>query len=101
MAYGGKPLPSLARVFWSVRIWAEGSEPCGWIFAIGVDPNSERLGVASLLLAEAVARFKAQGVPRIRTMVRRNDVPVLAFFRSNGFRGGPFVQLELDIEEVS
>jgi len=84
-----------------VRAFEFGSEPCGWIFAIGVDPNSERLGVASLLLAEAVARFKAQGVPRIRTMVRRNDVPVLAFFRSNGFRGGPFVQLELDIEEVS
>lgn len=74
----------------------------GWIFAdLGVDPGSERQGVASQLLAEAAARFKAQGVPRIRTMVRRNEVPVLAFFRSNGFRGGPFVQLELDIEEVS
>ena len=84
-----------------VRAFEFGSEPCGWIFAIGVDPNSERRGVASLLLAEAAARFQAQGVPRIRTMVRRNEVPVLAFFRSNGFRGGPFVQLELDIEEVS
>ena len=84
-----------------VRAFEFGSEPCGWIFAIGVDPNSERKGVASHLLAEAVARFKAQGVPRIRTMVRRNEVPVLAFFRSNGFRGGPFVQLELNIEEVS
>ena len=84
-----------------VRAFEFGSEPCGWIFAIGVDPSSERHGVASHLLAEAAARFKARGVPRIRTMVRRNDVPVLAFFRSNGFRGGPFVQLELDIEEVS
>jgi ribosomal protein S18 acetylase RimI-like enzyme len=84
-----------------VRAFEFGSEPCGWIFAIGVDPGSERQGVASLLLAEAAARFKGQGVPRIRTMVRRNEVPVLAFFRSNGFRGGPFVQLELDIEEVS
>ncbi len=84
-----------------VRAFEFGSEPCGWIFAIGVDPGSERHGVASQLLAEAAARFKAQGVPRIRTMVRRNEVPVLAFFRSNGFRGGPFVQLELDIEEVS
>lgn len=84
-----------------VRAFEFGSEPCGWIFAIGVDPSSERRGVASLLLAEAAARFQAQGVPRIRTMVRRNEVPVLAFFRSNGFRGGPFVQLELNIEEVS
>ncbi len=84
-----------------VRAFEFGSEPCGWIFAVGVDPNSERRGVASQLLAEAVARFRARGVPRIRTMVRRNEVPVLAFFRSNGFRGGPFVQLELDIAEVS
>lgn len=84
-----------------VRAFEFGSEPCGWIFAIGVDPTSERQGVASNLLAEAVSGFKARGVPRIRTMVRRNEVPVLAFFRSNGFRGGPFVQLELDIEEVS
>ena len=84
-----------------VRAFEFGSEPCGWIFAVGVDPRSARGGVASLLLAEAVARFRAHGVPRIRTMVRRNEVPVLAFFRSNGFRGGPFVQLELDIAEVS
>ena len=84
-----------------VRAFEFGSEPCGWIFGVGVDPRSGRIGVASHLLAEAVARFRAHGVPRIRTMVRRNEVPVLAFFRSNGFRGGPFVQLELDIAEVS
>lgn len=84
-----------------VRAFEFGSEPCGWIFAVGVDPRSARHGVASLLLAEAVARFRAHGVPRIRTMVRRNEVPVLAFFRGNGFRGGPFVQLELDVAEVS
>ncbi len=38
-----------------VRAFEFGSEPCGWIFAVGVDPNSERRGVASRLLAEAVA----------------------------------------------
>jgi hypothetical protein len=31
--------------------------------------------------------------------IRRNDVPVTAFFRSNGFVGGSFVQLELDLGE--
>jgi ribosomal protein S18 acetylase RimI-like enzyme len=84
-----------------VRAFEYGSEPCGWIFAVGVDPRWSRRGVASRLLAEAAERFRRHGVPRIRTMVRRNDVPVLAFFRGNGFRGGPFVQLELDLEEVS
>ena len=37
----------------------------------------------------------------VRTMVRRNDVPVLSFFRGNGFRGGSFVQLELDVREAA
>jgi hypothetical protein len=30
-------------------------------------------------------------------MVRRDDVPVLAFFRGFGFSGGSYVQLELDV----
>jgi hypothetical protein len=33
-------------------------------------------------------------------MVRRADVPVLAFFRSSGFAGGPYVQLELDVAQA-
>jgi hypothetical protein len=35
----------------------------------------------------------------VRTMVRRNDVPLLAFFRANGFSGGAFVQLERPLDE--
>lgn len=84
-----------------VRAFEFGSEACGWIFAVGVEPAAARRGVGSRLLAAAAARFREHGVPTIRTMVRRSDVPFLSFFRSNGFRGGPFVQLELDLEEVS
>ena len=57
--------------------------------------NTARRGVASALLAEAVRRLRAAGVATVRTMVRRNNVPVLTFFRTNGFAGGPYVQLEL------
>jgi len=80
-----------------VRAFEFGSGPCGWIFAVGVDPARLRLGVASALLAEACRAFRAAGVSQVRTMVRRNDVPVLAFFRSSGFSGGSYVQLELDV----
>lgn len=83
-----------------VRAFEFGSEECGWIFAVAVDPGAARESVASRLLAEACARFRDGGVPRVRTMVRRDDVPVLSFFRGNGFRGGPFVQLELDLGDV-
>lgn len=84
-----------------VRAFEFGSEPCGWIFAVGVAPEWLRRGVASGLLEEACARFRTAGVTRVRTMVRRNDVPVLAFFRSNGFVGGRFVQLETELDPGS
>jgi ribosomal protein S18 acetylase RimI-like enzyme len=83
-----------------VRAFEFGSEACGWVFSVGVDPRHARRGVASRLLAEACRRFHGAGLTRVRTMVRRSEVPVLAFFRANGFRGGPFVQLELDLKQV-
>jgi len=84
-----------------VRAFEFGSEPCGWIFAVAVDPACAREGVATALLDEAVRRFRAGGVERIRTMVRRTDVPFLSFFRARGFTGGPFVQLERGLEALS
>ena len=89
----------VAYLLGEVRAFEFGSDACGWVFAVGVDPEHARDGVASALLTEACRRFRASGVHRVRTMVRRNDVPVMAFFRSNGFEGGSFVQLELDLEE--
>jgi ribosomal protein S18 acetylase RimI-like enzyme len=77
-----------------VRAFEFGSEPCGWIFAVGVDPRALRVGVASALLAQALHEFHGAGVGQVRTMVRRNDIPVLSFFRSSGFAGGSYVQLE-------
>lgn len=77
-----------------VRAFEFGSEPCGWIFAVGVDPARARAGVGSALLDAACDAFSSAGVATVRTMVRRNDVPVLAFFRSRGFAGGAYVQLE-------
>lgn len=80
-----------------VRAFEFGSEPCGWVFAVGVAPGLLRSGVASALLDAACGAFRAAGIARVRTMVRRNDVPVLSFFRAFGFAGGSYVQLELDV----
>ena len=83
-----------------VRAFEFGSEACGWVFAVGVDPEDARRGVASALLEEACVRFRRAGVRRVRTMVGRSDVNVLSFFRANGFVGGSFVQLERNLEEA-
>ena len=85
-------------LFGEVRAFEFGSKPCGWIFALGVRPETSRMGRASELLGEARRRFGALGVTSLRTMVTRTDVPFLSLFRRHGFVGGPFVQLELDIE---
>ncbi len=84
-------------VLGEVRAFEFGSAPCGWIFAVGVDPEQAHHGIGSALVAEAGRRFKRAGVATVRTMVRRNDVSMLAFFRSNGFVGGTFTQLELGL----
>lgn len=88
----------IGYLFGEVRAFEFGSEPCGWVFAVGVDPEQSREGVASALLEQAAERFRQAGVTRVRTMVRRNDVAVLSFFRANGFAGGSFVQLEKELE---
>jgi ribosomal protein S18 acetylase RimI-like enzyme len=81
-----------------VRAFEFGSPPCGWIFAVGVDPDQAHHGIGSALVAEAGRQFQRAGVSTVRTMVGRADVSMLAFFRSNGFVGGSFTQLELGLE---
>ena len=88
-------------LFGEVRAFEFGSDECGWIFALGVRPETTRKGRASALLDEARRRFRALGVRALRTMVVRTDVPFLSLFRRHGFVGGPFVQLELGIEETT
>lgn len=84
-----------------VRAFEFGSDACGWVYALGVHPSELRTGVAKALLHEARGRLEAMGVGVVRTMVRRDDVPVLTFFRSQGFVLGPYVELELTLPEVT
>lgn len=81
-------------LFGEVRAWEFGSEPCGWIFSVAVRPEQERHGKATLLCEAAERRFAALGVDLVRTMVRRNDIPLLSLFRSMGFVAGAFTEME-------
>jgi len=87
-------------LFGEVRAFEFGSEPCGWVFAVSVEPAHARAGIASHLLAEACREFQRAGIRTIRTMVRRSDVPVQTFFRSNGFAAGSFTQLEVTLPDM-
>jgi len=82
-----------------VRAWEFGSEPCGWVFAVSVRSDARETGVASVLLRALSASFRELGVHKVRTMVRRTDHLIMAFFRSQGMMAGPFLELEKDLDE--
>jgi len=80
-----------------VRDWEFGSDPCGWVFALGVRPDIRLSGVATQLYAVICQFFKQAGVTTVRTMLARQDIDSLSFFRSQGMMAGPYVQLEKDL----
>ncbi|HEX9799039.1 MAG TPA: GNAT family N-acetyltransferase [Thermoanaerobaculia bacterium] len=70
-------------------------EPSGWIEVIGVDPDAAGRGVGRALGEEMLARYRARGVARVRTMVDRSMPDVERFFGSLGFAADslrPFVK---------
>lgn len=81
-----------------VRAWEFGSPPSGWVFAIGVDPETRLGGVGSKLFSSMCNCLAKSGVDTVRTMLARDDELNMAFFRSQGMMGGPFIQLEMDVQ---
>jgi len=83
-------------VIGEVRDWEFGSPPCGWVFAIDVDPEARQAGVGTRLLAAICAGFRSAGVTKVRTMLSRDNRLILSFFRSQGMMAAPFIPLEMD-----
>lgn len=81
------------------RAWEFGSPPCGWVFALSVDPGSRLAGVGSGLFNGISDCFKAAGVNRVRTMLSRKNHLLMAFFRSHGMMAGPYIQLEKELDQ--
>jgi ribosomal protein S18 acetylase RimI-like enzyme len=82
-----------------VRDWEFGSPPCGWVFAIDVDPRVRQSGVASKLMAALGASLRRAGVRKLRTLLARDNTLILSFFRSQGMMAAPLIPLELDLQE--
>ncbi|MDE2299465.1 MAG: GNAT family N-acetyltransferase [Burkholderiales bacterium] len=85
-------------VIGEVRDWEFGSPPCGWVFAIDVDPHVRLGGVGTRLLQAISASFRRAGVRKLRTMLARDNTLILSFFRSQGMMAGPLISLEMDLE---
>lgn len=89
----------IGYVIGEVRDWEFGSPPCGWLFAISVDPQARQAGVGTRLLQALAAAFRRVGVRKLRTMLARDNTLILSFFRSQGMTAGSLIPLEMDLED--
>lgn len=64
---------------------------------IGVNPELQRMGIASVLMEEFCRNMKAAGVEKIVTQVAWDDWDLMRFFHSHGFEPSHAVSLELRI----
>jgi ribosomal protein S18 acetylase RimI-like enzyme len=81
-----------------IRAWEFGSTPCGWVFALSVEPEIRLRNVGTALFTAIAAEFKKAGVDKMRTMVARDARLPHLFFRSEGMMAGPYIQLEKDLD---
>jgi len=88
-------------VIGEVRDWEFGSPPCGWVFAIDVDPRQRPKGVGTQLLRAISEGFRRAGVRTLRTMLARDNTLMLSFFRSQGLMAGPLMSLEIEVEALA
>lgn len=88
----------LGFIIGEIRAWEFGSTPCGWVFALSVEPKVRLAGVGSALFAAISDEFRKAGVSKMRTMVARDSRLPLQFFRSEGMMAGPYIQLEKDLD---
>ncbi len=87
----------LGFIFGEVRAWEFGSPPSGWIIGLGVDPAVRLRKVGTRMFDAITDCLAATGVDTVRTMLARDDDLNMAFFRSQGMMGGPFIQLEMPL----
>ena len=88
----------LGFIIGEIRAWEFGSTPCGWVFALSVEPDMRLHGIGKALLEAISGEFKKVGVGKMRTMVERGAQLPLLFFRSEGMMAGPYIQLEKDLD---
>ncbi len=90
--------PVLGFIVGEVRAWEFGSEPCGWVLALSVEPRARLHGIGQALFEAISIEFKRAGVGKMRTMVARDNRLHLLFFRSEGMMAGPYIQLEKELD---
>lgn len=87
----------LGFIIGEIRAWEFGSDPCGWVYALSVRPEARERGVGEALLEAIAEAFRKAGMGKMRTMVARDAILPMQFFRGEGLMAGPYIQLEKDL----
>lgn len=69
----------------------------GWIDSMGIAPEYQRHGAASLLVKELISYMRKVGVTKVYTLVNWRDPDMLQFFDKLGFSQGDMLNLELEV----
>ena len=93
----GEPDRVLGFILGEIRAWEFGSAPCGWVYALSVEPEAREQGVGETLLAAVIGEFRKAGIDKMRTMVARDNLLTMSFFRGEGMMAGPYIELEKDL----
>lgn len=91
---GGGEAQFAGFILGEVRAWEFGSVPCGWIVAIGVEPEQRVHRIGEHLFNAMCEKLEEDGVETVRTMIARADHLNMSFFRAQGMMAGPFIELE-------
>ncbi|MDG6916507.1 MAG: GNAT family N-acetyltransferase [Nitrososphaerota archaeon] len=68
-------------------------EKAGYVYYVAVATAHRRKGLASLLLKDALERFKAAGVEDVYASVEEDNVPSARLFLSHGFARTSFAEV--------
>ncbi len=71
----------------------------GWIDTIGVHPDYQKRGIATMLFKEVIANLKKIGVNTVYTFVDWRSWELLRFFERMGFEKGDMIHLQLRLGE--
>ncbi|NOZ65273.1 MAG: GNAT family N-acetyltransferase [Alphaproteobacteria bacterium] len=82
-----------------IRAWEFGSPPGGWVFSLTVDPDTRLGGIATDMFNTICDCFRKAGVDKVHTMTDRDNITVMAFFRSQGMMAGRSIPLEMDLSD--
>ncbi len=66
----------------------------GWVDTIGVDPDCQKRGVATLMFRAILEEFKKDKVENIYTLVKWEAWDLMCFFKAIGFTRGDMINLE-------